>query len=533
MSVTSPPGPVALETKQQRHARLLERIDSPGFVDDVFEQARNRRPELLIGGDWVAPRSGATADTYDPSSGNVIGQYAVADAEDVDRAVQAAKAAHPAWAALTMDERAQYMARLADEIDEHGALLATADAVNAGLPVARMLNDIDQLARVLRAWPGMAMALRGDVLEGTPGLHFTRYQPYGVVARIVAFNHPILFAVKGTLAALLAGNTVVLKPADQTPFSALLLGDIVQRVFPPGVFNVVTGDGRTGSALVTHPVVRRVAFTGSVAVGKLIQQGAAQDRVRNVTLELGGKNAMIVFPDAPVREAAHNAVFGMNLWANGGQSCGSTSRLYVHEDIKDEFVEELAARLEATRLGAAYRTDIDMGPVISAAAKERITGYIQAGIDEGARLVTGGLNDPRVPDQGHFIAPTLFADVPNSARIAREEIFGPVISLLGWHDVDAVVAEANNSELGLTASVWTNDISSALTVADRLEVGYVWINESTTHYFGTPFGGWKDSGLGREESLEELTSYLQQKSVHVKLPGSPNGSPPASRKPDR
>lgn len=525
----SPSHSVPWESKASRHERLLAHIASDGFVDRIVEEFGRRRPELLIGNEWVAAQSGETVETFDPSTEATIGEYAVANADDVDRAVRAAEQAQVGWAALTMDQRALYMARLADAIEENGPLLATADALNAGLPVARMLNDIDQLARVLRAGPGMAMALRGDVLEGTPGLHYTRYHPYGVVARIVAFNHPILFAVKGSLAALLTGNTIVLKPADQTPLSALLLGDIVRDVFPPGVFNVVTGDGRTGEAMVTHPSVRRVAFTGSVQIGRLIQQTAARDRVRNVSLELGGKNAMIVFPDVSVPDAARNAVFGMNLWANGGQSCGSTSRLFVHEDIQKEFVEELANLLEATRLGAAYRTDIHMGPVISEPAATRIRNYIQAGVDDGANLVTGGLDDARVPDRGHFVAPTLFADVPASARIANEEIFGPVISLMTWTDLDDVIARANASDLGLAASVWTNDIGTALSTADRLEAGYVWINESTTHYFGMPFGGWKDSGLGREESAEELLSYLQLKSVNVKLPDSP--TPP--KRPDK
>jgi len=509
---------VPWETKEVRHGRLLEQVDSDGFVEGLIGDFGNRGPALLIDNEWVAAESGETAPTFDPSTGATIGEYAIASAEDVDRAVRAAQAAQVGWAALTMDERAQYIARLADKIEANSALLATADAVNAGLPVARMLNDIDQLTRVLRAWPGMALSLRGEVLEGIPGLHYTRYLPYGVVARIVAFNHPILFAVKGSLAALLAGNTVVLKPADQTPLSALILGDIVREVFPPGVFSVVTGDGRTGASLVTHPSVRRVAFTGSVRTGRLIQETAAKDRVRNVSLELGGKNAMIVFPDVSVRDAARNAVFGMNLWANGGQSCGSTSRLLVHEDIQKEFVEELAGLLESARLGAAYRTDVDMGPVISEPAAARIREFIQSGVDDGANLVTGGLDDARIPDKGHFIAPTLFADVPTEARIAREEIFGPVISLRTWNDLDSVIAEANSVELGLTASVWTNDISTALTTADRLESGYVWVNESTTHYFGMPFGGWKDSGLGREECFEELESFLQLKSINVKLP---------------
>ena len=500
------------------HEERLAEISSPGWIDGVFASLRAREPRLLINNDWVAPHSGRTGETSDPSTGEVFATYALADETDVDSAVHAAHKAQSGWARLTMDQRALCVARLAELISERFNEIAAVDAIDAGLPVARMLNDLDGILRVCRAWPGLASSVRGQVLEGIPGLHYTRLAPYGVVARIVAFNHPILFAVKGSLAALLAGNTIVLKPADQTPMSALLLGDLVREAFPPGVFNVVTGHGDAGAALVTHPLVRRIAFTGSGATGRMIQESAARDQVSNVSLELGGKNPMIVFPDVSVADAARNAVFGMNLRANQGQSCGSTSRVYVHREIHDEFVKELATALSELRLGPAYDVGVDMGPMISSAAADRSRSYIQAGIDAGATLVTGGLDDPRVPIEGHFVAPTLFADVPADSKIANEEIFGPVISLMAWDDYESVIEAANDVSLGLTASVWTNDITKALQTADRLETGYVWINESTTHYFGTPFGGWKDSGVGREESVEEIYSFLQLKSVHVKLP---------------
>ena len=225
--------------------------------------------------------------------------------------------------------------------------------------------------------------------------------PFGVVARIVAYNHPILFAVKGSLAALLAGNCIVLKPAEQAPFSALVLGDLIREVFPPSVFNIVTGDAKAGEALVTHPDIRRIAFTGSVRTGRIIQEAAARDRVRTVSLELGGKNAMIVFPDVSIPTVARNVIFGMNLRANGGQSCGSTSRVFVHKDIHDEFVTELKRTMEELKLGPAYHRDIDMGPVISDAAAQKICSYIQSAINQGAKLATGGLDDERLPADGN------------------------------------------------------------------------------------------------------------------------------------
>lgn len=500
------------------HAERLREIAAPGWIDGVFAMLGAREPRLLIGDEWVPARSGRALGTFDPSTTDTIGTVAVAGEADVDHAVRTAKAAQPAWAALTMAERAHYIMRLGNRLAEQANLLAAVDSINAGLPVARMLRDIDNITNACRAWPGLALSLRGQVLEGTPGLHYTRYHPYGVVARIVAFNHPILFAVKGSLAALLAGNTVVVKPADQTPMSALVLGDIVREVLPPGVFNVVTGDAATGASLVTHPLIRRVAFTGSVPVGRRIQESAAKDRIRNVSLELGGKNAMLVFPDVAIDAAARSVVSGMSMWANGGQSCGSTSRIFVHQEIYEDFLAKLDSLLSGATLGPAYRTDVDMGPVISSQAADRIRDYIRSGTEQGGHLVTGGLDDNRVPARGHFVAPTVFRDVPPRARIATEEIFGPVISTMPWQDYESTIQAINDSDLGLTASVWTNDITRALTTADRLETGYVWINESAGHYFGTPFGGWKDSGVGREECIDELWSYLQLKSVHVKLP---------------
>ncbi|MPV35543.1 aldehyde dehydrogenase family protein [Georgenia subflava] len=486
-------------------------------VGRAFAEIGTREPALLVGGDWVAPRSTVTRASTDPSTGRVWASYAVAGAEDVDAAVVAAAEAQRAWARTSVMERAACLDALRRLVDEHATELAIADAIDAGLPVQRMFGDVAGATNAIRGWSGLALSLRGEVLPDDRVLHYTRTAPYGVVAKIVAYNHPLLFAVKGSLAALIAGNAVVLKPAEQTPMSAVLLGDLVRQAFPPGVFSIVTGDGATGDALVTHPLVRRIAFTGSVATGRLIQQRAASNAVRSVSLELGGKNPMIVCDDVDLDRAAQEVVKAMNLRANQGQSCGSTSRLFVHTSIHDELLERVADRFAALRLGPAYDPEVDMGPLISAQHAQRVRGFIGDAESAGARLVTGGLDDARVPEDGYFVAPTLFADVAPGSPLARDEVFGPLVAAFRWENEEALLEQVNAVDYGLTASIWTDDVNRALRLADEVEAGYVWVNDSTTHYWGTPFGGWKDSGVGREESIDELRSYLQTKSVHIKF----------------
>ncbi|MGW3607056.1 aldehyde dehydrogenase family protein [Micromonospora sp. NPDC005161] len=486
-------------------------------LSNVLGSLAARAPRLLIDNEWVTPSSGVVRRTLNPSTGTEFASYAVAGPVDVAAAVDAARDAQRTWARTTLGERGRCFERLALAIEDRAHEIALVDAIDAGLPVQRMFGDIAGATRSLRGWPGLAGALRGDVLPDDDTLHYTRYKPYGVVAKIVAYNHPFLFAVKGSLAALTAGNAVVLKVADQTPMSALLLGDLVREIFPPGVFNIITGDAHTGDALVTHPDVRRIGFTGSAATGRLIQRRAAEHAVRSVSLELGGKNPMIVFADVDVARTAREVVKAMNLRANAGQSCGSTSRLFVHADVHDAFVEALARQFSALTLGPAYDPAVDMGPLINARHADRTRDFIKGAAAEGATLISGGLDDPRVPQEGFFVAPTIFTDVEPDSRVAQEEVFGPVVSVFRWTDYSTMLRDVNSVEYGLTASVWTNDMRNALRLADDVEAGYVWVNDSTTHYWGTPFGGWKNSGLGREECMDELLSYLQTKSVHVKL----------------
>jgi betaine-aldehyde dehydrogenase len=318
-------------------------------------------------------------------------------------------------------------------------------------------------------------------------------------------------------APLIAGNTVILKPAEQTPLSALRVAELFADLFPAGVLNVIPGRRATGAALAAHPIVRKVAVIGSVATGKAVMRSGA-DTIKHLTLELGGKNALIAYPDSDPKKVAAGAVFGMNLKWTAGQSCGSTSRVFLHSKIYDETLGLIAAEMRALKLGIPTDDDCEVGCMSSREHYEKVLGYIEVGKTEGARLVCGGRHpdDPKFKN-GTFIEPTLFADVLPSMRIAREEIFGPVLSVLRWDDEEAMLADVNSVDYGLTASLWTRDLATAHRTASRVEAGYVWVNGSSSHFLGVPFGGYKQSGIGREECLDELLSYTQIKNVNVKL----------------
>lgn len=488
-------------------------------VDPVGELVRGRDFKLLIGGDLVDAAAGGTLETFNPSTGERLAHVPAATGEDVEAAYAAAAAAQPGWEALGAAGRGEVFARFAEIVRENEERLAMLDAINGGMPFDSMLRDVRISLEHLRNWPELVRWHGGRTIPATLGnLHYTSYKPYGVVGRIIAFNHPAMFAVTKILAALVAGNSVLLKPAPQTPLSALVLGELTRGIFPDGVVNILTGGGELGDAIVTHPRIKRIGFTGSVGTGIIIQQRAATAGIKHVSLELGGKNPMIVFPDANLERAVEGAINGMNFGVSAGQSCGSNSRTYVHHDLHDEFVRRLAGRLEAMHVGPAYEPGVDMGPVVSAQHHDRVMGFVRSGREQGARLVTGGDRPGEsAPAGGYFLRPTLFADVKPEMRIASEEIFGPVMSLAAWGDEADVIALANETTFGLTAGVWTSDLDTAHRVADKLEAGYVWVNESGAHHWGTPFGGMKQSGLGREESIEEYESFLEIKSIHVRL----------------
>ncbi|MFI6350217.1 aldehyde dehydrogenase family protein [Streptomyces sp. NPDC050560] len=500
-------------------------MSQPRSPDPIATHVSGREFKMLIAGKFVDGAEGTTKEVFDPSTGALLTEIPVACAADVAAAVAAARDAQPAWEALGVAGRSACFGRFADLLIENRERLAMLDAIDCGNPVKAMRLDVDLCRAYLEGWPALAQSMNGDVFPASPGnLHYTAHRPYGVVGRITAFNHPVMFAVTRPLPALITGNTLVMKPSDETSLSTLALAELFAEAFPPGVVNIVTGDAASGDALVTHRDVKRLAFTGSVSTGLLIQRRAAESgHVKHLSLELGGKNAMVVFPDVDLDAATEGAIYGMNLDVCQGQSCGSNSRILVHSRIYDEFVATMAAKLGAYRVGVAYDESTDIGPVVSRAHRKRIIGYVESGVAEGATLVRGGGRPSGLPAGGNFVEPALFADVTPKMRIGREEIFGPVLSVFRWDNYDSMIAEANGLDLGLTASVWTNDLDVAHKTADALDAGYVWVNDSTRHYFGTPFGGSGNSGIGREESPDELLSYLEQKVVHTRL-GDPRSA---------
>lgn len=473
--------------------------------------------QMTIDGKFVTSRSGNRYTTVNPSTDKPLADVPFASAEDVGLAVDAARAAFPAWKKLHVDERGKMLKALARAVRERAEVFGILDALDCGNPYQAMVDDANKGAGLLEHFSNLGMELKGQTVP-TPGggLNYTRREPYGVVARILPFNHPISFAVGKIASALIAGNTIVLKIADQTPLSALLFGKLIQQHLPPGVVNVITGDGATtGASLVSHPEVRRIAFTGSVATGDKITRQAG---IAVLSLELGGKNPLIIYPDVDVRKAADAAVAGMNFTRSQGQSCGSNSRVFVHRDLHDEFVREVVERVKKIRIGHADADGTDMGPVVTRDHYNRVMKYIESGKSEGAKLVTGGSHAPGEDlAAGYFIEPTVFDEVRHSMTIAREEIFGPVMSILTWEDESAMMAEVNGVEYGLCANVWTNDISTALRIGDEIDAGYVWINgHGGKRFKGAPFGGFKSSGIGREHSTDEILSFTQEKNINVR-----------------
>ncbi len=470
---------------------------------------------LFIGGQWVKARSGETITTINPSNGDVLGEAPLASEEDVDAAVAAAKDAFPAWAAMPVNKRAEILVQLAGTIDEHADDLALMDAVDSGNAVTGMRGDMKWTSDTYRYFAGLITEIKGESMSREPGhLNVTLRQPYGVVAKINPFNHPFRFCAEKAAAALAAGNTVVIKGPEQAPLSGLKLGELCEDIFPPGVVNIVTGDGKTGSAMVRHKDVSRIGFVGSVETGRIIAREAAEG-LKEVTLELGGKNPIIIFPDADPKTAAAASIKAMNM-NRQGQSCASTSRVLVHESLHDAVAGELAKAAAAIPIGLPWRDGAEMGPIVSQQQYDRILRYVGYGHEDGAKLLTGG-KPPDDPDlkNGFFIQPTVFDGVTPDMRIGCEEIFGPVMSIMTWSDYDEMIEIANGVMYGLTASIITNDFKIAMRTAERVEAGYVWIN-SSGRYLGAPYGGWKQSGIGKEETFEELLSYTRVKNINMK-----------------
>lgn len=480
----------------------------------MIEELLGREWHLSIGGE-PTPHSGHRYDIDDPSTGEVVAQAPDGGEKVAQAAVAAADDAVHYWRETTLDQRAKYLNRLAAALEERSEEFALLDSICGGGSIRDMRRDTDTAVKTLRYFAGVAPQLVGETIPATRNLHFTERIPFGVVVRIVAFNHPFLFTVARTAAPLMAGNCVVMKPPESAPLSALLFAEIAADILPRGVLSVVVGQGPTlPRALVHHPKVRRIGFIGSAATGRLIQQEAAATNVKSVTLELGGKNALIAFPDANVDIVAEAAVRGMNFgWS--GQSCGSTSRLLLHDDIADAVLERVVARVRAFVLGPAVDETTDQGPLISHHQMQSVLDDIATGRADGAHLLTGGGRPPGLG--GYFVEPTVFDHVTPSMRIAQKEIFGPVLSAMRWRSVEEAVELANGVDYGLTASIYTPNIDSALTTARQMETGFVWINGVGPHFNGVPYGGVKDSGVGRDDAFEELASYTQTRATTIFL----------------
>lgn len=470
---------------------------------------------LFYGGAWHAPVLGKYADVLSPATGERLGQAAIATTEDADLAIKAACEGFAVWRAVAPLERARILREIAAKIRGHSAELAMLDAADGGNPVAEMSTDALTAARMLEFFAGLVTEMKGESIPmGPESVNFSVREPRGVVARIVAFNHPFMFSCGKIAAPLAAGNSVIIKPPEQAPLSGLRLAELIGDLLPAGVLTVLTGGKEVGTALSASPKVAMVTLIGSVPTGRAVMRSAA-DTLKPVLLELGGKNALIAFNDASPDDVAASAVKGMNFtWC--GQSCGSMSRVFLHESIHDAVVERIKSLVAYYQPGIPTNPATTMGAIVSQTQYARVLSYIQAGIDEGATLVTGGKR-PVSPalSKGYFIEPTVFSNVRQSMKIASEEIFGPVMSILKWTDEKQMLEDVNSVEYGLTCSIFTNDINKAHRTASEVQAGYVWINKVSTHFLGAPFGGYKQSGLGREECIGELISCTQEKNVHI------------------
>lgn len=474
--------------------------------------------KLFINNKWVDSESGSTFATINPSTGEEICQVAEGRAEDIDKAVQAAREAFEGlrWRRMPASERGRLLLKLADLVEKNADDLAQLEALDNGKPVSvAKAVDVAAAASCYRYFGGWADKVQGKTIPIDGNFFcYTRHEPVGVVGQIIPWNFPIMMQAWKLAPAIATGNTVVLKPAEQTPLSALRIGELMLEAgFPKGVVNIVPGFGPTaGAAIANHMGINKVAFTGSTEVGRIIMGAAASSNLKRVTLELGGKSANIVFADCDIDDAvagAHNGLF-----FNQGQSCIAGSRVFVEEKIYEEFVEKSAARARSRVVGDPFDPKTEQGPQVDKAQLDRIMGYVEKGNSEGARLVCGG---ERLPGNGYFMQPTVFADAQDEMTIAREEIFGPVMSIIPFRSVHDVVDRANSSIYGLAAAVWTRDIKKAHTVAHSMQAGTVFVNCYNVLDTRAPFGGFKQSGIGRELGEYGLQQYTEVKTVTVRL----------------
>jgi betaine-aldehyde dehydrogenase len=472
---------------------------------------------LYYGGAWRDPAGGGVRESRNPGSGEVLCEVAEASSADVDAAVAAAAQGFALWRDVVPLQRGRILRELAARLRANGPGLALLDAADSGNPVAEMLGDVEGAAAQIDFFAGLVTEMKGaSIPMGPDRLNVSVREPLGVVARILPFNHPLLFCAGKTAAILAAGNAVIVKPPEQAPLTALRLTELAEDLFPPGVWNLLPGGREMAAHLAGHPGIAKVALIGSVPAGRAVARAAAET-LKPVLLELGGKNALIGFPDADPDEVADAMIAGMNFaWC--GQSCGSTSRAFLHEAIHDAVLDRLCARIGRFRPGPPTDAQTTMGALVSPEQHARTLRYIGTARAEGARLICGGgpPDDPALQG-GLFVEPTVFADVTPDMTIAREEIFGPVLAVLKWREEGRMLTEVNGVEYGLTCSIWTNDLSTAHRAAARVQAGFVWINEVARHFLGAPFGGYKASGMGREECIEEMLGFTQEKNIHIRI----------------
>ena len=490
---------------------------APGRNDRAFEFLREIPKQLLIDGKWAPAQSGGTFHTINPATEEVLTTVAEGDARDVDAAVKAAREAfeNGLWSRITSHQRTKYLLKIAELVQKHGDELAHVITLDNGKPISEARNEVARTAEVFIYYAGWTTKICGETNPSDPSLfNYTMREPLGVCGQIIPWNGPLSMVAWKVAPALACGNTVVLKPAEQTPLPALAFGQLtLEAGLPAGVINIITGFGPTaGAAIVRHRDIDKVAFTGSTSVGREILQAAAGN-LKHVSLELGGKSPNIIFDDANMELAVTSSATG--IFRNQGQVCCAGSRIFVQQNIYVEFAERLTQVASRVTLGDPLHPGTTMGPLVSAEQYERVLGYLNVGKQEGASVRAGGERGPQ--SKGYFVTPTVFTDVKSDMRIAREEIFGPVASLIPFRDETDSVLQANDTVYGLAAAVWTRNVSRALGLARRLRAGTVWINCYGILDPISPFGGYKQSGFGRELGKDSIELYTQPKSVFIKF----------------
>lgn len=480
-----------------------------------------RTEKMLINGEWVAAADGRELGVESPGTRATIAKIPRGGAEDVDRAVRAADAAFPAWGHVVPRDRGRLLQKIADKLEEHLEEMSRILAEETGNAIrTQARGEAASAVDIFRYFGGLASELKGETIPlGEHVLSYTRREPIGVVGAIIPWNAPVALAALKIAPALCAGNTLVLKAAEDAPLGVLLCARICQEFLPKGVVNIVTGLGEeAGAALSAHPTVRKLSFTGSTEVGKIIMRAAAE-RIVPVSLELGGKSPSIVYPDAN-EDWAVDGIMAAMRFTRQSQSCTAGSRLFLHRDIYDDFLSKLVAKLEKLKIGDPLDEATDIGAIINEKQFKKVCGYVEEGLGaEGSQLLLGGLPPKQGPlSKGYFALPTVFAHAANDWRMAREEIFGPVLVAIPWTDEEEAIRMANNTHYGLAGYVWTHDIGRGLRTAHRIEAGWVQVNQGLGQFPGQSYGGIKQSGIGREHSLEGmLDSFTQRKNVTVNL----------------